>query len=241
MTASSELVAACLDEADRFTRGLVDRACDENPSVAAEVRKRYGALRAAGLVPDGGSNGLEPDPWSDGAREALSRSDPGAAMALDPIGPYQPLRELGRGGQAVVYLAEDRRLHRPVALKVLKGLGPLTETMMRRFRREAEVASRLDHPGICAVYDAGVLGGVPYIAMRFVEGLTLADRIELRGNSPGSDDGSLSVGSTTRAGIHQVLEVVEKAARALHVAHEAGIVHRDVKPGNIMITPGASP
>jgi serine/threonine protein kinase len=236
-----QLVAACLDEADRFTRGLVDRACDENPSVAEEVRKRYGALSAAGLLPDGGSFGVEPDPWTDGAREALSRPDPGAAKAQDAIGPYQPLRELGRGGQAVVYLAEDRRLHRPVALKVLRGLGPLTETMMRRFRREAEVASRLDHPGVCAVYDAGVLEGVPYIAMRFVEGVTLADRIEAAKKQPKGDDGSLSIGSTTKAGIHQVLEVVEKAARALHVAHEAGIVHRDVKPGNIMITPRGEP
>jgi serine/threonine protein kinase len=237
---AKQLVAACLDEADRFTRGLVDRACDENPSVAEDVRKRYAALRAAGLVPDGGAFGVEPDPWSEGAREALSRSDPGAAKTLDAIGPYQPLRELGRGGQAVVYLAEDRRLHRPVALKVLKGLGPLTETMMRRFRREAEVASRLDHHGICAVYDAGVLDGVPYIAMRFVEGDTLADRIEAARKQP-DDDSSLSVGSTTRAGIHQVLDVVEKAARALHVAHEAGIVHRDVKPSNIMITPRGEP
>lgn len=234
-----QLVAGCLEEADRFTRDRVDRACDDHPSLAGELRKRYGALRAAGLVPDGGSFGIEPDPWTEGARQAAT--DPEATEAYEAIGLYQPLRELGRGGQAVVYLAEDRRLHRPVALKVLKGLGPLTETMMRRFRREAEVASRLDHPGICVVYDAGVAGGVPYIAMRYVEGETLAERIEAAEERRGTEDGSHSVGSATRAGIHGVLEVVEKAARALHVAHEAGIVHRDVKPGNIMVTPRGEP
>ena len=234
-----QLVATCIDEANRFTRGLVDRACGENPTVADEMRKRYGALRAAGLLPDGGSVAIEPGPWSEGARKAAA--DAGAPKNYDPIGPYQPLREIGRGGQAVVYLAEDRRLHRPVALKVLKGLGPLTETMMRRFRREAEVASRLDHPGICAVYDAGVAEGVPYIAMRYIEGETLADRIDAAKERRGETDSSPSFGTTTKAGILKVLEVVERAARALHVAHEAGIVHRDVKPGNIMITPRGEP
>jgi serine/threonine protein kinase len=76
-------------------------------------------------------------------------------------------------------LAEDTRLHRVVALKVLKGFGALSDKVIQRFRREAEVASRLDHPGICAVYDAGVTAGIPYIAMRFVEGQTLADSIKL--------------------------------------------------------------
>jgi serine/threonine protein kinase len=237
MTVSDErikrLVSACREETDRFTRRLVDRACEENPSAAVELRRRYEALRAAGLVPDDGSFGAVPDPWSEAARRTLA--DPGATSAFAAVGPYQPLRELGRGGQAVVYLAEDLRLHRPVALKILHGLGPLTDTMLRRFRREARVASKLDHPGICAVYDAGVADGVPYIAMRFVEGDTLADRIEAAKATRESGGGPASVGSATTAGVHQVLELIEKAARALHVAHEAGVVHRDVKPGNVMV------
>jgi serine/threonine protein kinase len=92
----------------------------------------------------------------------------------DRIGHYRVLGEIGRGGQGIVYLAEDTRLHRKVALKVLKGMGSLSGDAVARFRREAEAASRLDHPGICAVYEASIDGEVPYIAMRLVEGDSLA-------------------------------------------------------------------
>src|SRR4029079_18912821 len=87
------------------------------------------------------------------------------------------LDEIGRGGQGIVYLAEDTRLHRKVALKVLKGMGSLSDDSLARFAREAEAASRLDHPGICSVYEAGLDGNVSYIAMRLVEGESLAAKI----------------------------------------------------------------
>jgi serine/threonine protein kinase/formylglycine-generating enzyme required for sulfatase activity len=93
------------------------------------------------------------------------------------IGPYRTIKELGRGGQGVVYLAEDTRFGRRVALKVLKHAGPMGEEVLARFRREALVASRLNHPGICGVLDAEIEGGVPYIAMPYIEGKTLAERI----------------------------------------------------------------
>ncbi|MCA9319887.1 MAG: serine/threonine protein kinase, partial [Planctomycetes bacterium] len=190
------------------------------------------------------------------------------------IGPYRLEKELGRGGQGVVYLAEDTRLHRRVALKVLQGLGPDAKTHLQRFRREAEVASKLDHPGICGVYEAGMAGEIPFIAMRFVEGETLAaitDRAKQAGSSAPSEllstffldarddettDASVSAEasdesrdqkSSTRAtsvnrkAVNEVLSIYEKAARALHVAHEAGIIHRDIKPGNIMITRDREP
>ena len=89
------------------------------------------------------------------------------------IGPYSLERELGSGGQATVFEATDTRLGRRVALKVVERASA-SGLALDRFRREAEVASRLDHPGICQVYDAGVREGIPYIAMRFVEGRTLA-------------------------------------------------------------------
>ena len=100
------------------------------------------------------------------------------------IGPYRLLEELGRGGQGVVWLAEDTRLGRRVALKVLTGLGPGAEMHLARFRREAALASKLDHPGICGVHDTGIEGGVPYIAMRYLEGETLADQCRGCGQSP---------------------------------------------------------
>src|SRR4029079_16237119 len=123
------------------------------------------------------------------------------------------LGEIGRGGQGIVYLAEDTRLHRKVALKVLKGMGSLSDDAVARFRREAEAASRLDHPGICAVYEAGLDGNVSYIAMRLVEGESRAARIA-------SDPSPTSSGPMTRAEIMRVVQLIEKVARALHAAHE---------------------
>lgn len=95
------------------------------------------------------------------------------------LGPYTILEQLGRGGQGVVYLAEDTRLKRKVALKVIETVGEDMPTdRLERFRREAEAASRLDHPNICAIHEAGEADGTPYIAMRYIEGETLAEQIE---------------------------------------------------------------
>jgi eukaryotic-like serine/threonine-protein kinase len=146
------------------------------------------------------------------------------------IGPYRVLRELGRGGQALVYLAEDERLGRRVALKVLKQALDPEGRQLRRFRRESEITARLDHPGICTVFEAGDHGGIPFIAMRLVDGETLARGIEAARGAP---DGP------HRAAVLAAL--FETVARTLHVAHEAGLVHRDIKPGNVMVTPGGDP
>ena len=149
------------------------------------------------------------------------------------VGPYRLVRELGRGGQAIVWLAEDSRIGRQVALKMLPHLGPGGEEALRRFRREAEVAARLEHPGICSVFEAEIDHGTPYIAMRYVAGATLARRLAVarEGNAAPPD----------RDALRDLALLFEKAARALHAAHEAGIVHRDVKPANLMITPEGEP
>ncbi|MEZ5966697.1 MAG: protein kinase [Planctomycetota bacterium] len=145
------------------------------------------------------------------------------------LGPYRIVRTLGRGGQGVVYLAEDARLQRQVALKILSAHPDFVSAEhLARFRREAAILSQLDHPGICDVFEADTVDGVPYLAMRYLDGQTLAECIR----RDRADDQV----PRARVDLHRAVGWIEAAARALHEAHEAGVVHRDIKPGNILIT-----
>ena len=128
---------------------------------------------------------------------------------------------LGRGGMAEVYLATDRVLDRPVAVKVLGGWLAHDGTFVERFRREALASARISHPNLVAVFDTGSEDGVHYIVMEHVRGETLADVLRR--------DGRLPPNRATR--------IATSVADALGVAHAAGIVHRDVKPANVMLTP----
>ena len=143
-------------------------------------------------------------------------------MALAPgtvLGPYEIGAQLGAGGMGEVYRARDRRLDRTVAIKVLSPHLSNDPGRKQRFEREAKIISSLNHPHICVVHDVGHQDGIDYLVMEYVEGETLAARLE-RGPLP----------------LAQVLEFGAQIANALDVAHRSGIVHRDLKPGNIMLT-----
>ena len=132
---------------------------------------------------------------------------------------YRIERSIGRGGMAEVFLAHDLLLDRPVALKVLFPEYAIDPTFVERFRREAQSAAALTHPNIVAVYDWGKVNATYFIAMEYVEGKTLATILKERGRlSP----------------IH-TCDVIAEVASALSFAHENGVVHRDIKPGNILI------
>jgi len=143
-------------------------------------------------------------------------------MVLAPptrLGPYEILSLLGAGGMGEVYRARDTRLERTVAIKILSQLS-YEPAHKQRFEREARAISSLNHPNICTLHDIGHQDGIDYLVMECVEGETLAKRLE-KGPLP----------------VDQVLKVGAQIADALDNAHRSGIVHRDVKPNNIVLTP----
>src|SRR5881296_1314079 len=147
-----------------------------------------------------------------------------AANMLGEFGDYQLLEEIGRGGQGVVFRARQKSLNRTVALKVI-GLGQwATKAHLKRFRREAEAAASLDHPCIVPIYEVGERDGSCYFSMKFVEGGQLDEVVR---RAPMS--------------IRQAVELIVKVARIVHYAHEHGILHRDIKPGNILLDAKGEP
>src|SRR5882672_1339958 len=135
------------------------------------------------------------------------------------LGPYEVLTPLGAGGMGEVYQARDTRLDRIVAVKILPSHLSDNSTLRQRFEQEAKAISSLSHPHICTLHDVGHEDGTDYLVMEYLEGETLAERLQ-KGPLPPD----------------QVLRHAMELAGALDAAHRRGIVHRDLKPANIMLT-----
>lgn len=166
-----------------------------------------------------GSNGLLDEPALDLGLNVLSRTSANS-MAGKTVGPYQIISQLGKGGMGEVYLAEDTRLERKVALKFLSSELIGDEWARRRLIKEAQAVAILDHPNICPVYGIEEVNELTFIVMQYVEGVTLSEVIASR--SITSD---------------QIVPIARQIVGALAEAHVHGIIHRDIKPRNIMVTP----
>jgi serine/threonine protein kinase len=141
-------------------------------------------------------------------------------LAGQEIGPYRIVAPLGAGGMGEVYLAEDKRLDRKLALKLLPAEFTKDEQRLRRFEQESRAASALNHPNIITIYEIGRVDDLHYIATEFVEGLTLRQQM-----------------TQIRMKLQAALDVAIQMAGALTATHEAGLVHRDIKPENVMVRP----
>jgi TolB-like protein/tRNA A-37 threonylcarbamoyl transferase component Bud32 len=150
--------------------------------------------------------------------------EPTITQMLKDFGDYELLEEVGRGGQGVVFRARQKSLNRIVALKVIKLGEWASKAHVKRFRREAEAAAGLEHPGIVPIHEVGERDGSCYFSMKFVEGGQLDEVVR---HAPMS--------------IRQAAELIAKVARTVHYAHEHGILHRDIKPGNILLDQKGEP
>src|SRR5205823_13815354 len=146
-----------------------------------------------------------------------------AAMAGE-FGDYELLEEIGRGGQGIVYLARQKSLNRSVALKVISLGQWASKAHLKRFRREAQAAASLDHPYIVPIYEVGERDGSCYFSMQFVEGGQLDEVLK-----------------RTPMSIRHGAELIAKLARTVQYAHQHGILHRDIKPGNILLDQQGEP
>jgi serine/threonine-protein kinase len=212
------LAALLSDLADRARRGEpadVEAAARDHPDLAVELRDLWAAARfAAAFAPRPGT----PLPDPDATRDDPRRPPPVPALPRD-YGDYELLAELGRGGMGVVYKARQKNLGRLVALKMVLHGDLATSAERARFKSEAEVVARLKHPNIVAVHEVGEHDGQAFFTMPYVEGTTLARR---------AAEGPLAPAEAAR--------LVALIARAVHHAHQHGVLHRDLKPSNILLS-----
>jgi len=190
------------------------------PQFARQLRDQFEVHQALDSTQWGGQAGAH-EPLKD----FTLLTDPSAVSSDGPSIPgYEVIRELGRGGMGVVYLARQSGLGRLVALKMILA-GEYSRPQDRaRFRSEAEAVARLEHPNLVKIYETGEQDGRPYFSMEYVDGGRLADSLQGTPLSP-----------------RRSAQLVETLARATHAAHERGVIHRDLTPSNVLLTSGGEP
>jgi len=210
--ASSEASTAVLDDPEPTSEGT-DVAQAE--TLAQDELGRIGrGARRPDTVDEGDTGGIG---LSGRRRAGEAAVRKGASIG----GRYQVVAEIARGSMARVYEAEQVSVHRKVALKVINREFAKDSQALARFRREASVLAKIDHPNIVTVHDIGTTAtGEPYLVMEYVSGRSLSDIIREQGRIP----------------LEQTVSLLLQIARALHTVHEEGVIHRDLKPGNILIT-----
>jgi serine/threonine protein kinase len=250
------------DFMDRVHRGEgpdVDEYVRRYPPIAGILRQLLPAVRS---MPQSGTDGIADD-----------GPGPGVPEPLGCLGDFRLIREIGRGGMAIVYEGEQISLGRRVALKVMPFAGALDPKQLQRFKREVQAAAHLDHPNVVHVYSVGCERGVHYYAMQYIEGHSLAEMIHRLRQLSGRHAGPTSTADTQPAGprfpppvppeaplpaqttqaraaastVHSardpayfqtVAALAAQAAEALEHAHGLGVVHRDIKPGNLLADAG---
>jgi serine/threonine-protein kinase len=195
----------------------VERACSHDPALRAQVDAFLAADTDAGDFLAGNADAYLPDII--GPIAGMAPTD--EARTGERIGPYKVVRELGRGGMGIVYLAEraDGQFEQRVALKLIKR-GMDSEVIRRRFFRERQILARLLHPGVSALLDGGVAdSGQPWFAMEYVEGVSITTYAERR-----------------KLGVDERLRLFQEVCAAIEYAHRKLVIHRDLKPSNILVT-----
>jgi len=188
------------------------------PEDAAILRRVFDSLPARESPSEAGENDSRDGALAETVLGVPSEQAAPAERAAQRFGDYELLEEIGRGGMGVVYKARHVPLNRVVALKMINAGEFADEEQIARFHAEAEAAARLDHPHIVPVHEVGEQDGLHYFSMGFVEGRSLKDRLR---------DGPLEPGEAAR--------LVQTMAEAVQYAHEKGVVHRDLKPDNVLI------
>ncbi|MFO0957095.1 MAG: protein kinase [Isosphaeraceae bacterium] len=210
-----------LSEQDRTAVESHVESCEACQAGLASLTENSVGAR---LRPRGTTPGDDADTVPLGSRPSIGSSD--TFLAQQPKAPgYEILEELGRGGMGVVYRARDARLNRVVALKMLRDSMYASNEMRIRFRIEGEAVARLQHPGIVQVFECGEADGWPFLAMEYVDGKTLADRLK--------DD--------ARIAPRQAAVLLANLADAVAAAHASGVIHRDLKPSNILLSGASAP